>query len=215
VVAAGGPGVGRRTGQVLARRELSKVMYHPPTPFIERIIQAINRFLAAADHAMPGGWWSLVALAALAVIIVSAVAAWLGPVRRSKRQAAGPLLTGKPRSARGYRENSERLSAVGDYTAAIIERMRAIAAELDERGVLPHLPGRTADELATEAGLARPAAADELMAAARLFDDVRYGERTGTQAGYQRLCELDAEIRTVRAAGTGPPEPAVATGGMS
>ena len=196
-VAVSGPGVSRGTGQELARRELSKAIYHPATPVIERTINAIIRFLNAAASATPGGWWTLVALGALVVIIASAVLTWLGPAAASRRRPAG-LLTGKPLSAADYRENAQQLAAAADYAAAIIERMRAIAAELSERAVLPQLPGRTADELAAETGLAVPTLAAELTAAAQLFDEVRYGERAGTAAGYQRLCDLDARIRTAR-----------------
>jgi hypothetical protein len=197
VAAVSGPGVSRETGQELARRELSKAIYHPATPVIERISNAIIRFLSAAASATPGGWWTLVALGALVVIIASAVLTWLGPVGASRPRPAG-LLTRKPLRAADYRENAQRLAAAADYAAAIIERMRAIAAELSERAVLPQLPGRTADELAAETGLAVPALAAELTAAAQLFDEVRYGERAGTSAGYQRLCDLDTRIRTVR-----------------
>jgi hypothetical protein len=208
VAAASGPGVSRETGQELARRELSKAIYHPATPVIERIINAMIRFLTAAGSATPGGWWTLVALGALVVIIASAVLKWLGPVRASRPRAAGLLVTGKPLRAADYRQDSEQLAAVADYSAAIIGRMRAIAAELSERAVVAQLPGRTADELAAETGRAMPALTAELTAAARLFDEVRYGERAGTLAGYQRLCDLDARIQTARAPAARVLEPA-------
>ena len=201
-VAAGRPGVSRRAGQELARRELSKLMYHPPTPFLERLARAIDRFLNAAGNAMPGGWWTLLALAALLVIAAAAVLGRIGPVRRPGRVAAGSLITGEPLTARDYREKAQRLAGAGHYSAAIIECMRAIAAELDEDGIIPHLAGRTADELAAEAGRALPATASELAAASQLFDDVRYGDRVGTPAGYQLLYNLDASIRAARSGGT-------------
>jgi hypothetical protein len=218
VAAASGPGVSRETGQELARRELSKAIYHPATPLVERIINAIIRFLNAAGSVTPGGWWTLVALGALVVIIASAVLKWLGlkwpglkwlgQVGPTRPRAAGLLVTGKPLRAADYRQDSEQLAAVADYSAAIIGRMRAIAAELSERAVLTQLPGRTADELAAETSRARPALTAELTAAARLFDEVRYGQRAGTLAGYQRLCDLDARIQTIRVPAARVPEPA-------
>jgi Domain of unknown function (DUF4129) len=211
-VPAAGPGIGRRAGQELARRELSKLIYHPPESIVGRLIAAILRFLSTAGGATPGGWWTLVALAGVLVIVAAGVLAWIGPVRRSGRPAAGPMLSGKPLTARDYRENAKRHADAGQFAPAIVERMRAIAAELDERGVLSRLPGRTADELAAEAGRVLPAMAAELTAAAQLFDDVRYGDRAGTLAGYQRLCDLDDRIRAARPSGAAAQVPVAAQG---
>ncbi len=58
--------------------------------------------------------------------------------------------------------------------------------------MIPPRPGRTADELAAEAGAVLPGETAALGAAARLFDDVRYGGRAGSADGYQRLRDLDA-----------------------
>ena len=54
--------------------------------------------------------------------------------------------------------------------------------------------GRTADEFAAEAGRALPPHAADLLGAARLFDEVRYGRRPGTRPGYDQVTELDARI---------------------
>jgi hypothetical protein len=200
-----GPGIGRRAAQELARRELSKAIYHHGTSLRQQILGSIEgwlgRFFAQASSAVPGGWWALVALAALAVIAIAAVAAWIGPVSLRRRAAAGPLLPGKALTSGELRDQAERLAAAGDYAGAIIRSVRAIAVELDERGILPPRAGRTADELAAEAARVLPAEAAELAAATRLFDDVRYGDRAGTLAGYQRIRGLDGRIHAAR---TGP-----------
>jgi hypothetical protein len=205
VTAAGGGGgngggVTRQEGQRLARSELSKAIYHPGVPITERIEQEIARLLNGVGVTVPVGWWSIVALAALLVIAVAAVLAWIGPVRRSRSRARDPLLSPGPLSARDHRQNSERMAAAGDFTAAIIESVRAIAVGLEERGVLPPRVGRTAGEFAAEAGQPLPGHAAALREAARLFDDLRYGERAGTAAGYQRVRELDVAIQAARPA---------------
>jgi Domain of unknown function (DUF4129) len=196
--ATGRPGIGRRAAQRLAREELSKPMYHPRTPLIQRIIEAVLRFLArifhAASGAAPGGWWGLVALAALVVIVAAGLRAWMGPVARAHR-SQGPLTPqGQARTARDHRQDAERLAGAGDYAAAIRECVRAIAAELDERAVLPPRTGRTANEFAEEAGRALPAHAPALREAAWQFDEVCYGQRAGTKAGYERLRDLDKQV---------------------
>jgi len=194
----GGPGIGRKAAQQLARAELSKPEYHHHVPLIEAVILAVLHFLSrivnAASGAVPGGWWALVALAALSVIVAAGVLNWIGPLARAHR-GSGPLAAeGGERTARDHRREAQRLAGAGGYTAAIIERVRAIAAELEERGVLPPRAGRTADEFAAEAGRALPVHADALRDAARQFDEIHYGQRPGSRAGYERLSELDRQI---------------------
>jgi hypothetical protein len=96
------------------------------------------------------------------------------------------------------------MAAAGDYTAAVIESVRAIALGLEERGVLAPRSGRTAVELAAEASGPLPGHADGLSQAARLFDDVRYGGRDGTAEGYQQMRDLDASLRAARPATAAP-----------
>jgi hypothetical protein len=209
---AGHPLVGRQAGQRLARAELSKAMYHPSPPLLERILNAIARFLDRAQGAMPGGGWTLVALVALVVIVAAGVLAWVGPVARARSRGPDPLLASARRSARDHRQRAERLAAEGDFAGAIIEIVRAIAVDLEERDVVPPRVGRTAAEFAAEAGRALPDQAADLDAAARLFDDVRYGDRPGTAGGFQRLRDLDAAMRAARPDVTATPAWVVATG---
>ena len=62
--------------------------------------------------------------------------------------------------------------------------------------IVDSTPGRTAGELAAEAGRALPALAAELTAAARVFDDVTYGEVPGTAEAYGILRDrLDDRLR--------------------
>jgi hypothetical protein len=208
--APGGPLVSRAEGQQLARTELSKAIYHqqPGESLIQRISDWINHLLSSTGVGAPaGGWWAIVALAAVLIIVVAVVLHRIGPVARSRATRAGPLLSDHQLTAREHREQAERLAAAGDFTGAIIESLRAIAVDLEERGVLPPRIGRTAAELAAEASRPLPGQATGLAAAARLFDDVRYGGRNGTAAGHQQLRDLDAAIRAAR------PAPAVSLAG--
>ncbi len=189
--------IGRAAAQRLARAELSKPVYHQHLTLEQLILRYLATFLShvfGRATAVPGGWWGLVALAALTVIGVAGVLAWTGPVRRRHR-GARPLATpGQARTARDHRRAVARLAQAGDYAEAIAEGVRAIAAELEERGTLPPSTGRTADEFAAQAGQLLPAQARGLADAAVLFDEVCYGRRPGSQAGYQRIAELDAAV---------------------
>jgi Domain of unknown function (DUF4129) len=192
-----GPLIGRQSAQRLARAELSKPIYHRHLTLEQRILHYLTTFLGhlfGRATTVPGGWWGLVALATLAVILVAGVLAWIGPVRRRHRGARPLTAPGQARTARDHRQAAARLAQAGDYAGAIAEGVRAIAAELEERGALPPSTGRTADEFAVEAGQLLPGQARGLADAAAMFDEVCYGRRPGSQAGYQRIRELDAVV---------------------
>jgi hypothetical protein len=201
--AGGTPLVSRRAGQTLARTELSKAIYHRHESLAQRLLDAINRLLNdlyTAGQSFPGGWWSVVALAALTALAVALVLARLGPLARAHREAGQAAPGGRPLSAADHRQRAATLASAGDYAAAILEAVRGIARQLEERGVLSPRLGRTADEIAAEAGLAQPAEAAALRDAARLFDDICYGERAGTADGYALVQSLDSRLQSARPA---------------
>jgi hypothetical protein len=72
----------------------------------------------------------------------------------------------------------------------VTERFRGAVRRLEERGVLDAVPGRTAEEVAHEAGARVSALAGRLQAAALRFDAVRYG---GAAAG----ADDDAALRAL------------------
>lgn len=191
LILAGGPMIGRRAGQRLARQELSEMS------FWQRVLNAIQHFFNVSVNAVPGGWFGLIVLAVLAVLGVTAVVFWVRP-SRMRRLGSGALLSGQPRSAQDHRREAQRLAAASDFSGAIIEGVRAIAVELDERDILPPRPGRTADELAQEAGRALPLLAHDLRLVSSLFDDVLYGDRPGTHEGYKLVSRVDEAVRSTR-----------------
>ena len=192
----GGGGVTRQQGQRLARAELSKEMYHHGVSLTEQIDHAINDLLNGATVTM--GRAGLIVLAAVLAIAIVVVISLTGPVARSRSRGRVPLLAAGQLSARDHRQQAERKAAAGDYTTAIIESVRAVAVDLEERGILPPRVGRTANEFAAEASRPLPDHAASLLVVARLFDDVRYGQNAGTAAGYQRVRDLDAAIQAAR-----------------
>jgi Domain of unknown function (DUF4129) len=203
------PGIGRQAAQRLAREELSKGIYHPHMSFFQWLAgkagDLLRRLFNGASGVIPGGWWTLVALGALVVVVGAVILRRIGPVARSRRARAGGLSGSTLLSAREHRDKADRAAVAGDYSAAILDYLRAIAAGLEERGVLGPDPGRTADEFAGQAGRLLPAHAAGLASAARLFDDVRYGGQAGTRAGCERLRDLEAAIA---ATAPRPPVPA-------
>jgi Domain of unknown function (DUF4129) len=195
--------IGRDAAKRLARDELSKAIYHQPQSLPARIAHAIaellQRIFSAATSAAPGGWWTVLALAALVVAAVSVIAVRLGPVARSAR-TTGRAWDPGPRTmtARELRDASAASAADGDYSTAIVQRVRAIVVSCEERGILTADAGRTANEVAAQAGEHFPGQHADLAAAARSFDQIRYGGSAGTRDGYERLCALDAALATLR-----------------
>lgn len=114
------------------------------------------------------------------------------PKRRggTKRGAAVPVGAAKHRKA------AHEAAAGGDFTEAIRELFRAIIATLDESGVMPERPERTADEAATDAGRLMPKHVAVLASAARSFDEVQYGEYVGTAENYALICRVDEAVQT-------------------
>jgi hypothetical protein len=217
-VLAGQP-IGGRAGQRLARAELSKSIYHPHQSLTQRVVNAIGHALGTLFHvgnSFPGGWWAALALAALVVLVAAVVLTRVGPLARSYASSDHRAPGAATLSAADHRLRAGRLAASGDYAGAILESVRAVARELEERAVLAPRIGRTADEIADEAAQVLPADAGALREAARLFDDICYGQRPGTAAGYALVRELDARIGTARLLAAPPgrqPEPAGASPG--
>lgn len=195
--------IDRIPARELARRELDKPIYHAHDP--NPVMAALNAVVGwlvdwagrAADH-VPGRWPGLVALAALVVALIVAVRLRAGPLRREAGRAVVPAGE-EPRTAEQFRAAARRHAEAGEWPAAVADRMRALATELEDRGVVGRLPGRTADELAAEAGAALPARAAGLRDAARRFDALWYGGRPGGAADYRAVAAVDDAIRGVRA----------------
>jgi hypothetical protein len=196
-----GPGIGREAAQQLARRELARSIYQPSiwARILHWIYERLHGLFSYINVTVPGGWWGLISLIVAVIVIAAVVLVRIQPAA-SNRKVAGAIQIGAVLSARDHRELAQRNASSGDYSAALIELVRAIAAELEERDLLPIRPGRTTDELAVEAGQALPAQAAEFAAVARQFDEVMYGGRTGTAAAYQRAQVLDTVVQAAKAA---------------
>jgi hypothetical protein len=205
LLAAGEPLLGRHDGQRIARRELAELSIW------QRILQWLARL--SQGKYVPGGWFGLIALAILAVVVITVVIFWVRP-GRTRRSHAAAVLAGDLLTARDYRRAAERHAVAGEFAQAIVETVRAIAAELAERDILPPRPGRTADELAVEAGAALPELAGDLKRATQLFDDIRYGDKDGNRPGYELVCRLGKAVRAARAGGGTAAQPTMAGAGV-
>jgi hypothetical protein len=194
--------VGRDDARSAARRELARPEYQADQPTLaERVARWVIDFfsdlLDRASAAAPGGYLGLLVLLALLVVAVVAFRLRTGPLGAARRGPEG-LFAGAVRSSDDHRRGAEQHAEAGRWDEALRERLRALIRGLEERGLLDSRPGRTADEAAREAGGALPEHAEDLLRAARTFDDVWYGGRPADRDGYERLRTLDESVRRAR-----------------
>jgi hypothetical protein len=197
--------IDRDAAHQAAQTELEKPIYSKASAgqqFVDWINELLYRLLQKTAS-VPGGWFTTtVLLILLAVALVVAIHV----VRRTMRTNRGGdylLFEAAQLTAAQHRATAESYAAEGNWTAAIRHRLRAVARQLEETGVLNPAPGRTANELARDAGAALPHLAGELSQSATAFNDVTYGEQPGTQAAYQMIADLDNHLRS-RSPGAAP-----------
>ncbi|MFI6476949.1 DUF4129 domain-containing protein [Nonomuraea sp. NPDC050663] len=196
--------IGRDEAAGEAARELGKPEYQQE-PLIDELWRRLKQFLGdMMNPEVPGGSGLGVLSAVLIVAILAAVVALVvWRLRHTSRRAASGadvLFGERALNAADHRSNAERFASEGHWADAVRERLRAIARDLEERALVDGLPGRTADELAAEAGRALPEFAGELTQAARIFDDVTYGDVPGTPQAYGVIADLDDRLRRARPA---------------
>jgi hypothetical protein len=189
---------GRDEARDAAQRELSKHAYQEARPpWFERLIRwVLGKLQEVFDKAsgnVPGGGWGLLLLVVLLGGLVAVVLVKLRPTRRTKGL---PELFGggQELTADRHRRLAEQAAARGEWAEAVRERLRAVVRELEARGVVEPRPGRTADEVATEAGRVVPSLSGPLLAGARLFDEIWYGGRAADASSYRVLVELDERV---------------------
>lgn len=189
--------VDRDTAHRAAQRELDKPIY-PKGSLTQRLQEWIHDLLfrlIEKGSSVPGGWFTV---SVLFILLMVAIVVTIRIARRTIRTRRGgdyQLFDTSQLSADQHRAIAERFAAEGNWTAAIRHRLRAVARGLEEARILDPAPGRTANELAHDAGARIPHLAFELSRAATAFNDVTYGERPGTPAAYQMIVDLDDRLR--------------------
>lgn len=179
-----------------AQRELGKPIYPRPS-LTEQVLAWLDDILykVFTDGSwLPGGWILFTLLLAVLAIAGYVAVRIARRTMRTDRGSVGILFGAGELTADQYRTESERAAAQGDWALAIGHRLRAVARELEQAGILDPVPGRTATELAHDAGAARPDLHSEFRYAADIFNAVTYGARRGTEAEYRRIAGLDRSL---------------------
>jgi hypothetical protein len=189
-----------------AEEELARGIYAERTGLVERFLAWASERLAELARLGEGGppWLLPAVVVVLTGVAVAVALVVAGPVRRRRALLApAEVFGGDERSADDLRAAAERAAAAGDHATAVLERFRGLIRGLTERTLIEDRRGLTAGEAASRAGARLPDHAADLLAAARLFDGVRYGRRGAGAAEDGWLAGLDARVRSAR-----PPSPA-------
>ena len=199
-------GPGREQAQQLAREELARRQYRDAQP--SAVLRAlgsvwhwVHHLLFDATDKASSKPLVIIGLLVVLLLLVVAVLVRIGPVAASRQRAAlfdDDTLT----FAADHRRAADAYAAAGQYDEAVRERLRAVVRELEVRGVLDRRPGRTAGEVARDAGRAVPLLAAPLQQAARVFDEIWYGGRTAQQTDDELLVAVDRQVVGARLVGT-------------
>jgi len=199
--------IDREAAHDAAQRELSKPIY-PKEDFSERLNEWINDLLyrvISKGAEVPGGWFTVAVLLTLLAVAILVAVHIARRTMRTNRRGDFQLFGAAELTAAEHRATAERFAAEQNWASAIRHRLRAVARQLEENGVLNAVPGRTANELAGDAGRSFPELGAELVDAASSFNDVTYGERPGTEPAYRSIATLDERIRSRRLAASHDP----------
>lgn len=207
--------VGRDEARQAAERELSKGIYSEDEPgpverALQEVLEWLDELLSRAAGATPGGALGLLSLLLIVVGLAVLVAWQTGPVRRGARGSAPVVELSGRLDAAEHRRRADAFAAEGRFAEAVRERMRAIVRELETRGVLEPRPGRTADEVAREAGGAVPTVAPDLRTAASVFDEIWYGGRPASAQADAVLRQADQRVQRAHLVVTGATAPTAA-----
>lgn len=189
-------------GRRRAFEELGDPVYGEREPsLIDRFLEWLSGLiddLMQLGSGLPGGWWLLGPLLLLVVLAVLGLVlvVFLRPGRN--RRVEAPVHTESKRTATEHRSAAEQYEGSGHYFDAVLERMRAVDVDLEERALITPSAGRTATELAVEASRNLPEQAGRLSEAAGLFNGIVYGNTEATAESARTMRELDDHLRAAR-----------------
>jgi hypothetical protein len=189
--------IDREAAHEAAQRELAKPIY-PKASLMDRFgdwIQELLYRLLLKASSIPGGWLTITVLAIVVLIAFIVAVRVARRTMRTNRGGDAGLFGTHDLSAAEHRATAEAYATQGNWAAAIRHRLRAVGRQLEETGMLNPVPGRTANELARDAGERLGEFEGELQRAATVFNDVTYGERPGTEPNYRMVADLDEALR--------------------
>ena len=178
------------------RRELLRPEYHDQF-FLQRILNWLSRQVdSGLGRASQAPALSTLMAMVLAVALVVVLGLLVSRARRTAREPGRKpaVLTDEVVTAEELRARAEAALAAGRFEEAVIDGFRALTVRQVERGRLDDAPGATAHEVADVLALVHADRADRVREGARLFDEVRYGDRPATREQAGSVLALDDDL---------------------
>lgn len=179
-----------------AVEELSKPVYQDAQPDwltdLWRQFTEWLRSLGSGDPAIDSG--VAVPAVGVTILVLIAVAVLLARPRLNarRRRPAGDDVDADPSvSPAEYRRRAAAAAARSEWRTAVVEQFRAMVRSAEDRTVIDPMPGRAADEVASQLAGAFGSHAAELRHAAGIFDAVRYGSADATARDHAVMVALD------------------------
>jgi hypothetical protein len=199
-----------------AREWLGQELSRPD--YQESWVERFNRWLsdlldkvsAATSHA---GQLNPVLAAAIAVALVGLCALALSRLRRNPtvQQHGGAVFAEVRESAQQHRQAAHQALDQGRWGDAVVESVRALAAGLVERGLVPEQADVTVHELTENAAALYPGLGSRLRQTGVAFDETKYGDRPADEDRAVAAVALEDEVsrRRPEQSGSRPPVSAV------
>lgn len=191
--------------------ELAEADYSTEESPVRRLVRAVLDWFLGLFEGGRGeaisAWWVLAGI--IALVIIGGLVIWaiirVQPGRRARRAGEGGVFEEAGVSADEYRRRARAAQAGGDFSTAVLDGFRALAASAVERFVLEDRPGATAREIAVALGEEFPDERAPLADAAHTFGAVRYGDASADGAAAASVLDLDSRLLTQRAQSVGAP----------
>lgn len=179
--------------------ELSKGRYAPAFDLLDWLSRLLDRVVPSqvGGIGVPGWVIPLVATVVVVAALVLVLRAGDSELRRRGRKT-GSFVDDPTLTADDYRRLAAEAEAAEDWDGVALHSFRAFAVGAEERALLDERPGRTAHEVVVDLGPVFPAFQDRMVAAADVFDEVRYGDLSTTRDTALATRDLDAELRRAR-----------------
>lgn len=181
-----------------AHDELQRAIYQEHQNLLTNgIYEILIRITKLFDHVGPGVSLNrtilIIATLILILVIVGLLVRPLTETLAGRRSISSTVFD-DDRSAQQLDAAADAAALAEDWPTALVERFRALVRSLDEADIIVDSPGLTAREAMLSAAIPAPHIKTELLAAGKLFDDVRYGRYTAQKADHDRIVGLRAQV---------------------
>ena len=181
--------------EVLGRPAYAELRDSP----LRRLLSEVRSWIAEQLFDLLGGTAAasvgvVVAVVVVLVVVALGVVALLGAQRRAAVELVVDAVEGETSAAAAAAADAAR--ARGDLVGAVRGRYRALLLELQDRDVVPRVPGLTVGEVDAAVATLAPAVAVSVQEAGEVLADIVYGHRSATPADDDRVA---LALRAVRA----------------